>query len=387
MDEQTESNPISPLVTSIVATLVERIQSGQYRDRHGFPSERELMETFQVSRTVIRKVLESLEAQELVLRSPRCRTVVRSPGSLSPPRQETKRRSIGLWLWPNSNDPAMANVLQGICQALDHEVYRLVIGNVVWDSWDSVCRSEARFLEQMTEDQDISGVLLWYLSGQVNLPALRKVRAANIPIVFMDRRPPIGFDADYVGIDNEHSAEEIVRHLIAQGHRRIAHITNGDNASTVAERLAGYRQALTKAQIPFQPELVVQANEGSLQAAAAMHAELAERLLCLPDPPTAAFAVNDVLAERFITALTARGLRVPEDMAVAGFDGIERWTRAKPFLTTMHQPLELIGKRAAKLLLQRMEAGPSTAYQHILLDTPLSVHGSTRPARRDSSSD
>src|SRR5262249_32195875 len=160
-------------------------------------------------------------------------------------------------------------------------------GNVVWDSWDSVCRSEARFLEQMTEDQDISGVLLWYLSGQVNLPALRKVRAANIPIVFMDRRPPIGFDADYVGIDNEHSAEEIVRQLIAQAHGRIAHITKGDNASTVAERLAGYRQALAKAQISFQPELVVQANEGSLQAAAAMHTELAERLLRLPDPPTA----------------------------------------------------------------------------------------------------
>src|SRR5581483_1163819 len=229
MQAPTDNLSASPLVSAITTTLTERISSGRYQDRKGFPSERELIEEFGVSRTIIRKALDVLEEQELLIRAPRCRTVVRQPGTSQPTHRATKRQSLGLWAWPSPSDPTAASVTQGVCQALNHSAYRLVIGHLEWDNWDSVCRSEARFLEQITEDRDIVGVLLCYLGGDVNLPALQKVRAANIPIVFMDRRPPAGFEADYVGVENEYAAEQAVRHLIAQGHSRIAHITNADH--------------------------------------------------------------------------------------------------------------------------------------------------------------
>jgi DNA-binding LacI/PurR family transcriptional regulator len=70
-------------------------------------------------------------------------------------------------------------------------------------------------------------------------------------------------------------------------------------------------------------------------------------------------------------------VRIPEEIAVAGFDGIERWMPGSPFLTTALQPFERLGGRAVDLLLQRIETGPAAAYQHILLDAPISIHGST----------
>src|SRR5579862_4962317 len=372
-----EDPATSPLVKTLVAALTEDIRAGRYVDGDGFPSERELVTQFGVSRTIVRRVLETLEQQDLLLRSPRCKTIVRRIGDPVISPRETQRRSVGLWIWSYPSDPATSYVVQGIGRTLDQKSYRLIIGNVVWDSWEAICRAEAQFLEHMAEDADISGVLLLCQGGPENLPRLRKLREREIPVVFLDHLPPAGFDGDYVGVENEHAVEQVVQHLLAQGHRHIAHITNGSDASTVAERMKGYRNALEQAGIRFRPELIVKAMEPSAAAAPPMHNALAERLLTLPDPPTAVFAVNDVTAQRFMTALRARGLRIPEDMAVAGFDGLERFTAAEPFLTTVDQPFELIGRRAAKLLLQRITVGTTGAHQHLLLEPTLRIHGST----------
>jgi len=314
------------------------------------------------------------------VRSPRCRTIVQSvPDADLPPKEarETKRRNLGLWIWPGPSDPAAASLVQGIYRSLDHTAFRVVVGSAVGNDWQAVIASEARFLESMAEDQDIAGILLWYLGGDYNLPPLLHVRAANIPMVFLDRRPPEGFDADFVGVDNEYSAEQIVKHLISRGHRRIAHITNMDHVSTVSERLAGYRRALAAAELPFRSELVLRETVSRSGNPAEVFEGLADNLLGLPNPPTAVFAVNDQLALHLMAALRARSVRIPEEIAVAGFDGIERWMPGSPFLTTALQPFERLGGRAVDLLLQRIETGPAAAYQHILLDAPISIHGST----------
>jgi LacI family transcriptional regulator len=176
---------------------------------------------------------------------------------------------------------------------------------------------------------------------------------------------------------------QLVQHLVSKGHRQIAHITNVDNASTVYERLQGYRDALQEAGIPFRPELVL-TDTGQPEAGYHdVYEALAARLLELPGPPTAVFCVHDVLALRLIDALRAKGVRVPEDMAVAGFDGLERWLPGSPFLTTADQPFERIGEWAARLLLQRVELGDRGAYQHVLLEAPLHIHASTRQSRRE----
>jgi len=377
MTAQAEDVSISPLVTAIASTLTERIRTGKYLGQDGFPSERDLVNEFGVSRTLIRRVMETLEAENLIVRSPRCRTMIREAALLPHPPRTTRRSTIGLGMLASPYDPGTAAILHGINQTLNHDNYRVVIGSIVWNTSEAINLSQTRFLEQMTEDRDIVGVLLWYLGEAESLPALQKASAAGIPIVFMDRRPPAGIVADHVGVDNVRSAEKVVRHLIRQGHRRIAHITNLDQASTVQERMFGYRHALEQASLPFHPELVVTATESSLEEVPAVYGELTERLLRLPEPPSAVFAVNDVIAERFMSALRARGMRVPDDMAVAGFDGIERLRHCEPFLTTAYQPFELLGRRSASLLLERIESRTITEPQQILLQAPLHIHGST----------
>lgn len=382
MSRRTSHKLASPSVVIIANTLRERVLAGEYRENSWLPTERELAEEFGVSRTIVRHAIEELERQGLVVRSPRCRPVVKR-STPSPATTERRRLTLGLWLWPSATFPGASAILRGIYKVLDANRYRLVVENPVDTDWRAVVHGEAQFLERITRDQDIVGAILWYLGGEANLPALQSVRAAGIPLVFLDRRPPEGFPADFVGVDNRHAAAQIVHHLISRGHRHIAHITNVDNASTVHERLQGYQDALREAGIPFRPELVL-TETGSPEAGyGSVYESLAAQLLALPGPPTAVFCVNDVLALRLVDALRAKGVRVPEDMAVAGFDGLERWLPGTPFLTTANQPFERIGEWAARLLLQRVEGGDRQEYQHVILEVPVSIHASTRHARRE----
>ncbi|MCC6443851.1 MAG: GntR family transcriptional regulator [Armatimonadetes bacterium] len=377
----------SPLVAHIADIIEGRIRTEEYPNGKWLPSERELAAEFEVSQIVIRSVVRELESKGLVLRAPRCRPVVQKVQTAKKP-PNGKLKNVGVWLWPRIFDPGTSSVLRGIQQELSQEEFRLVIASAsnvgtTHDSWDDTLRSEREFLELRAEDEGMAGILLWCLGGEASLPSLRKVRAAGIPVIFMDRLPPPGFEADYVGVDNERAARQVVRHLASEGHRRIAHMTNVDNASTVRERLAGYRDALRLEGIPFREDLVL-TETTSTSEEPNVHEALADRLLSLSDPPTAVFVVNDDSALRLLAALRARGVRVPEDIAVASFDGIERFMPGPSFLTTVIQPFDQLGERAVGLLLRRIEMGPEAPYQHILLDAPLSVHGSTRRENADS---
>lgn len=382
MVKRFKHSPSSPTAILVTNALRERVLSGDYGTHGRLPTERQLAEEFGVSRTIIRKAIEELEQQNLVIRSPRCRPIIRR--TLQPEHnQQATRMTLGLWLWPSATSPGASAILRGIYRTLDANRYRLIVESPVEVNWQTVVNSEAQFLHRITCDRDVAGVLLWYLGGKANLPILQQVRAAGIPLVFLDRRPPEGFLADYIGVDNRHAARQIARHLISRGHQNIVHITNVDNASTVHERLLGYRDALLEAGIPFRPDLVLTETAAPEDGYRNVHEALVEHLMQLPGPPTAVFCVNDVLAFRLIDALKARGVRVPEDIAVAGFDGLERWLPGSPFLTTANQPFERIGEWAAQLLLQRIEFGENGVFQQILLEAPLSIHASTRHPRKE----
>jgi LacI family transcriptional regulator len=368
-------------VGHLVSILEERIVSGQCPGGTRLPAERALADEFGVSRMVVRAAIEALENRGLVARSTRCRPLVKAHSNGNASSQASARHTLALWLIHRPSDAETPSLLYGIQHALDPDSYRLLIENAIGDTWESITQAEERFLDRLTEDQDIAGAVLWYVGGVKNLPALRRVRAKGIPLVFLDRTPPEGFDADHAGIDNRSAAEHAVRHLIQRGHRSIAHLTNADPASTVVERLAGYRRALEAAQIPFRPELVARATGSDAEVLARSQA-LAKSLMAVSDPPTAIFVVNDRLALMMIDTLRAMGLRVPEDMAVVGFDGIERWTSGPSFLTTISQPFERMGAAAVDLLLRRVHAEGGAAFRHVLLEAPLSVHGSTAFARR-----
>lgn len=375
----TITSSASPSVLHIAETIEYRIQSGEYPEGRWLPSERDISMEFGVSRNVVKSVVKELEIRNLISCSSRCRPIVNRVNETTnnSPKLRTRRKTVGLWIWPLSGYAPTASIVNGINSGLDHDAYRLIVTGPTEPSWDAAMRSECQFLLRMASDEDITGIILWCLGGSASLPALNTIKEAGIPLVFIDRRPPKSFDADYVGVDNIYSSEVVVNHLIKQGHRRIAHISNLDTASTVKERREGYRLALAKQGIPYSQELDLKLYSESTDHTDVEVNLMLDGLLGMATPPTAIFAVNDIIAMRMRRVLTSRGIRIPQEMALAGFDGVETETHTAATLTTACQPFERIGSHAARLLMQRVQGMLPEASQHHVLEAPLLIRSST----------
>src|SRR5579862_9339916 len=155
----------------------------------------------------------------------------------------------------------------------------------------------------------------------------------------------------YVGIDNHLAAGDVVRYLTAKGHRRIALINSGQGYLYGRQRLAGYRDALIDAGIEPRAEWLIELDSLDYDAGERAAAQLA----ALGDArPTAAFAVSDTLAIGVMNGFRGAGFAVPDDVAVVGFDDIAVAAHVDPPLTTVSQPMQLLGETAADLLLKRL---------------------------------
>ena len=150
-----------------------------------------------------------------------------------------------------------------------------------------------------------------------------------------------------IGFDERKAATEIVEHLISLGHRRIGHVAGLKGHGAHAWRLGGYRDALRRAGIGYDEALVV---DGDFSFAAGMAG--AKKLFDLPDPPTAVFAANDDMACGVMREAYERGLAVPGDLSVCGFDDTTAALLISPGLTTVHQPCREMGRLAVELVLQ-----------------------------------
>ncbi|RMF03994.1 MAG: LacI family transcriptional regulator [Chloroflexi bacterium] len=176
-----------------------------------------------------------------------------------------------------------------------------------------------------------------------------------------------------VHANDREGARRAVRHLLEQGHRRIGLINGPLTGAVVAseERLAGYRQVLAEADIPFEPALMVYGDYTRASGQAA-----ARQLLAQPNPPTAIFALNDRMAIGAIHAIRAAGLRVPEDVAVVGFDDIPIAADFDPPLTTVRQPSKEVGRMAARMLFQLIN-GEAVTTAKVVLPAELIIRQST----------
>ena len=193
---------------------------------------------------------------------------------------------------------------------------------------------------------------------------------AAVPTVLLNpESAPL--EADSVSIANFEGASEVVRHLIALGHRRIAHIGGPPGNIDARQRRDGYRDALRQAGIVHEAELELPGDfaEGSGFRAAAELLRRAER-------PTAIFAANDYMAVGALGALHDAGVRVPEEMALVGFDDIALARSVTPPLTTVHVDMMELGRRAVVLLLERGERPGAPDGRHEVLATTLIVRGS-----------
>ena len=242
-----------------------------------------------------------------------------------------------------------------------------VIVSRVWS--DEEC---AEWLRVASERGTVGALSVLYLPGEA---MLRRLTAANVPLVIIDPPAEPGSSVRSVGTTNWQGGMAAARHLIELGHQRIAAIGGPDDLWSCHARLDGYRSALRRADLPVDEGLV---RSGGLFSEGGR--DLADELLGLADPPTAIVAGNDAQAFGVLQALAARGLRCPGDVSVVGFDDVPIATWATPPLTTVRQPLAAMAATAFWML-TRPADDTSVQPRHLELETTLIVRDSTAPPR------
>lgn len=275
---------------------------------------------------------------------------------------------VGVLVW--DIEPYSAEVLKGVAQAVRATPYELVVyagggKGAERMGW------EARYLSRL------SGTLV---DGALLVTPTVQTAPSSVPVVAVDPHTG-GGRVPTVASDNFNGARLATDHLLGLGHRRIGFLGRPPrDLESGAQREQGYRAALEAAGVPFDPEVVLAGGYGDTDLQ-----DAARALLALPDRPTAIFAANDVSAIATIDVALALGLDVPADLSVVGFDNVPESALCRPPLTTVEQPLRLMGQRAAEMLVALL-TGDTVPDPHVQLPTRLVVRDSTAAARRSSAS-
>jgi len=371
---------------AVVAVLGERIDAGVYVPGARLPSERDMAAEFGVSRSIIRSAISKLVEQGVVEQSHYRRPFVSFSNArlkLSPAPDRPSAVALQTLAAVLPSDPVFPgglSIVAGIHKVLAEtdSNYRLTFLDTYDKDRSEVLRRENAAIEQALAD-GVSSLIWWsYCSDEVVADIVR--RYPNVPIVFIDRRPH-NIDCDFVGLDDIDSSRMAVEFLVDEGHKRIAHLMDPGEYSTIEERARGYREALTGRGLPIDDSLIFHLDWADDAEKVTNTEEAFRHLFSLPEPPTAVFASNDYIAHRFVTVARANGVRVPQDVSVVGHGNMERYTPMDAFLTTVDQPFETIGRSAARLVLKRNQSssGPSRSFQQVILPANLIVRGSTTP--------
>jgi LacI family transcriptional regulator len=221
------------------------------------------------------------------------------------------------------------------------------------------------------ERRSLSRLAGTLIDGAIIVTPTVLIPTTSIPVVAIDPHTGQGGPST-IDSDNLGGARVATRHLIELGHRRIAHVRGRTDLASAQLRETGYRESLAEAGIAFDPSLVVDGEYRTAQTV-----EVARALLAREDRPTAVFAANDMSALGVLRAAAENGLRVPEDLSVIGLDDIPEARTSTPPLTTLAQPLQDIGARALRMLIELLEGHEVPSRVH--LPAELVVRGTTGP--------
>ncbi|WP_129837917.1 LacI family DNA-binding transcriptional regulator [Streptomyces sp. RFCAC02] len=225
-------------------------------------------------------------------------------------------------------------------------------------------------------EQRVRGVLV--TPADMTGHNLADFRRHNIPFVLVDRVLPSA-EGCSVSVDDVRGGTLAVRHLIDRGHTDVAYISGPMSLQQCQDRMEGAARALTDA--GFAASALHHIEAARLDVASGR--EAGARLLAMADRPSAVFCANDLLALGVLQALFAAGVRVPDEMALVGYDDIEFAAAAAVPLTSVRQPAVRMGRQAAELLLEETGEGAAAhRHQRIVLDPELVVRESSRAARR-----
>jgi GntR family transcriptional regulator of arabinose operon len=352
--------------------IAARVQSGQYPTGARLPSEPRLAAEFGVSRGTLRQALASLRQGGYLDSIPGRGTFVRGP---RPRVLESRRRVVGL-IVPSVTRPALPEVLTAIEDELHGRGYSLLVGT----SGNTREQEKGRLHRILGEG--VSGLIVLPIDGRPDPVAYRQLLDEGFPVVLIDRHI-VGLAIDAVLPDNVGGAFVAVSHLVELGHRRIAFISS-DNLTTtsVLERLQGFQQALRAHEIPIEQDMIftrlpaIPPDGADEDRVIQDNARRIVRFLSSRPLPTAVFALHDRIAISVLEASAELGLRVPDDLAIVGFDDDPLAQKLRVPLTTIAQPRDQIGRTAARMVADRIE-GRRTETARIVLPTQLVIRRSS----------
>lgn len=278
-----------------------------------------------------------------------------------------KTHTIGLIISDISN-PFFTKVVRGIEDVANENGFNLVLCNT-----DEEGQKEKGYLRILQRKQ-VDGFII--VSSERNSTHIKSLVEDNVPVVLLDRKLE-GIHTDSVVVDNIEGSYKAVSHLINLGHRKIGIIHGPKTIMTGRDRLEGYQRALRDYNLPLDSKYI---KEGNFKQEGGYSKTL--ELLELKDPPSALFVANNLMTLGAFKALKEEGIKIPEKIALIGFDNMEWAPLANPPLTAVSQPIYKLGTSAANLLLSRIKAGASEGAQEIVLKPELVIRESCGERRK-----
>ncbi len=255
-------------------------------------------------------------------------------------------------------DPFFSMIVQGVssaCNAANHSAML----------WLAEPEYERRTVREFLHNHVIDGAII--ASNLIDDPLLKALIEGDLPFILIGRYLASA-DVSYVDVDNQNAAFEIVSYLARIGYNRIATIAGPLNMIAGYDRLEGYKKAMRHYSLPIDESMII-GGDFSEQGG-----YLSMRKL-LPCKPEAVFVASDTMAMGAMQAVKDAGLRIPEDIAITGFDDMPFAVTSTPSLTTMRQPIQFMGSIAARTLIDMIDH-PTMTHHHIILPTELVVRGS-----------
>lgn len=221
----------------------------------------------------------------------------------------------------------------------------------------------------------VDGILISMSRETTTYEHFESIHKRGMPMVFFDRVCDT-INCSKVIVDDFDGAFQVTQHLIQQGYKRIAYLAGPENLIISKQRMGGYRKALEQHNMPFDESLIVRGRAADNEEIAK---DLTFKLLSSPNPPDAMFAINDRAALGAMKAAKEKGLKIPQDFAIAGFSNWEFTSMTDPAITTVDQPGFKMGQEAARLLIREIEAEEDEIIvpETRILKTDLIVRGSS----------
>jgi DNA-binding LacI/PurR family transcriptional regulator len=278
-----------------------------------------------------------------------------------------KTNTIGV-IVPEITSYFFSSIINGIQDIVKPLGFNMIIGQ------SNESYEEEKSIVQTFASIRVDGFLISPSSETYKFDHLESLMGNNIPLVIFDR-DCVGIDIDKVFVDEYNGAFQAVEYLIKTGCKRIAHLAGNKTLSTARHRFRAYKDALSKHNLPLKDEYIIETNGFTPEHGI----EGTKQLLDLPNPPDAIFSINDGVAIGAMYVIKDKGIRIPEDISVIGFDDDPHSSYFKPSLSTVWQPTYEMGMLSARILMKRINSNNDLSKVKVeMLFPELIVRGSSK---------